>query len=95
MSWFSCSFFGWVSSWVAGVRDKVKPKFSLRIKSHKVGLSGPLTSKDEDVMSSKVLDEPEQLEPIEDEAVEKSNLEFLEDFHGQTEWLNLFPKEGI
>lgn len=36
-------------------------------------------------MSSKVLDEPEQLEPIEDEAVVKSNLEFLEDFHGQTE----------
>lgn len=68
-----------------GVRDKVKPKFSLHIKSHKVGLSRPLTSKDEDVMSSKVLDEPEQLEPIEDEAVVKSNLEFLEDFHGQTE----------
>ncbi|XP_021647890.2 uncharacterized protein LOC110640740 isoform X3 [Hevea brasiliensis] len=66
-----------------GVGDKVKLKFSLRIKSHKDGLFHPFIPEDENVTSSKALDAPEELEPIEDETIENSNLEFLEDFHGE------------
>ncbi|KAF2308030.1 hypothetical protein GH714_034600 [Hevea brasiliensis] len=65
------------------VGDKEKLKFSLRIKSHKDGLFHSFIPEDENVTSSKALDAPEQLEPIEDETIENSNLEFLEDFHGE------------